>query len=231
MSNPQSAARAPLDAQAAEQERLRRIGRKVRAKLAANKAVQPIMADPAEIWAVGRFFDPFECARLIALIDAVARPSIAYAESGDHDVRTSSSGDLDRNDPFIVELDRRIAGLLGLQPGTGEPMEGQRYFVGQEFKPHIDWFPPGSPGWQREGGRGGQRALTAMVYLNDVEEGGETDFPRLDIAIRPRAGTLVVWNNADRNGVPNPLTAHAGNPVIRGAKYIVTKWYRTRAWS
>jgi len=109
-------------------------------------------------------------------------------------------------------------------------MQGQRYLAGQEFKEHIDWFPPGSPGWQREGAFGGQRAVTVTVYLNAVEQGGETDFPKLDIAVAPRAGTLLIWNNADPDGVPNPRTSHAGNPVIRGTKYIVTKWYRCRRW-
>ena len=46
----------------------------------------------------------------------------------------------------------------------------------------------------------------------------------------PRAGTLLVWNNADERGMPNPWTLHAGNPVVRGTKYVVTKWYRCGRW-
>jgi len=39
-----------------------------------------------------------------------------------------------------------------------------------------------------------------------------------------------VWNNADEDGLPNLRTLHAGNPVTRGVKYIITKWYRARPW-
>lgn len=218
------------DESAAVHDRLRRLGRKVRKRLGANRAVQPIATGQAEVWAIGQFLDEAECRRLMALIDAIARPSTAYAASDDYGVRTSSTGDFDPREPFIHMLDRRIDTLLGLAHETGEPMQGQRYLAGQQFKPHVDWFPLGSQAWQREKVLGGQRAFTAMVYLNAVEEGGETDFPELDIAIHPLPGTLVVWNNADQDGVPNPHTAHAGNPVIRGAKYIVTKWYRCHAW-
>ena len=69
-----------------------------------------------------------------------------------------------------------------------------------------------------------------MVYLNAVEEGGETDFPELDLAVRPSPGALLVWNNADEDGMPNQRTVHSGNPVARGTKYVVTKWYRCRRW-
>lgn len=209
-----------------DQDRLRLIGRRVRKRLAANRAVQRIASDAAELWVVPRFFNEIECGRLIAMIDAVAKPSLAYAESHDAGARTSYSGDLDPADPLVRKLERRIDVLLGVDHATGEALQGQRYSAGQYFKPHIDWFPPGSVGWQRESPRGGQRAFTAMVYLNAVEEGGETDFPRLDIAIRPTPGALLVWNNADEHGVPNPFTAHSGNPVVRGTKYVVTKWYR-----
>jgi prolyl 4-hydroxylase len=164
------------------------------------------------------------------LIDATARPSKAYEIQRSSGIRTSYSGDLDARDPFIRELEGRFAKLLGLDPTHGETIQGQRYTAGQEFRPHTDWFVPGSVAWSLEADRGGQRSVTAMVYLNDVAEGGETDFPLLDLAIAPRRGTLLAWNNADEDGVPNPHMVHAGNPVISGTKYVITKWYRCRPW-
>lgn len=226
MSESRFAERAPLSGYGAVDRDLLLIGRKVRTRLKANPAVLRIGVDKAEIWAVENFLDAIECGRLITLIDQVARPSESHAAGDDLHVRTSYSGDLDPHDPFVRKLQGRIDDLLGLPHRTGEALQGQRYTPGQHFKPHIDWFPPTSPGWEKERAHGGQRALTVMAYLSAVEQGGETDFPELDIAIRPNPGTLLIWNNADEKGRPNPWTVHSGNPVIRGTKYIVTKWYR-----
>ena len=77
---------------------------------------------------------------------------------------------------------------------------------------------------------GGQRTWTAMVYLNDVEEGGATWFPRAGIRVSPRRGLLLAWNNMNPDGSPNPATLHEGMAVVSGVKYIVTKWFREATW-
>ena len=216
-----------LDLESPDKDRLRRIGRRVRKRLAANKALRRIDVDKVELWAMGHFLDALECGRLMSMIDAVATPSEAYDMDSSTGFRTSYSGDVDPLDPFIRGLQRRLDDLLGFESDHSEPIQGQRYTAGQEFKPHVDWFDLTSATWAHEKDHGGQRAFTAMVYLNPVEGGGETDFPRLGIAIEPRPGTLLIWNNADENGALNPWTFHAGNPVTRGVKYIITRWYRS----
>jgi prolyl 4-hydroxylase len=213
---------------ASERAPLARCGKVVRKRLAANSAVQPIDAGKAEMWVVPEFFDAVECGRLMTMIDSVAQPSKAYETDYSSGHRTSYSGHFDPFDPLVRALQDRIDVLLGLDRRFGETLQGQRYTAGQEFKPHNDWFPANSPSWAVEKDRGGQRAFTAMAYLNAVEEGGATEFANLGFGIPPRPGMLLVWNNADRDGVPNPWTTHAGKPVIRGSKYIVTKWYRCR---
>lgn len=225
-----AASPAPPGPESSDNERLRQIGRKVRRRLAANGAVRRIPTDKAELWAVGRFLDAVECGRLISMIDAVAKPSRAHGRDYSTGFRTSYSGDVDPTDPFIRKLQRRINELLGLDHASGETIQGQRYTAGQEFKPHVDWFHPESAMWDEEQARGGQRAFTAMAFLNRVEAGGETDFPLLDIAIEPRPGTLLIWNNMDEDGLPNRWTLHSGNRVTRGVKYVITKWYRCRRW-
>ena len=210
--------------------RLGHIGGKVRARLAANKAALRIPVDQAELWLVENFFDPVECGRLMSLIDQVARPSPIYDADNLPGFRTSYSGDFDPRDPFVRKIERRIDRLLDIHPTYGENLQGQRYQEGQEFKAHEDWFPTGSPHWAHEKNRGGQRSFTAMAYLNPVAAGGATDFPRLGIAVDPRPGMLLVWNNADKDGAPNPWTLHAGLPVERGVKYVITKWYRAGRW-
>lgn len=61
------------------------------------------------------------------------------------------------------------------------------------------------------------RLLTWMVYLNDVEEGGETEFLYQSMRVKPKQGTLVIWPAAFTH-------THRGNPPLSNPKYIVTGW-------
>ena len=213
-----------------DQPALRALGQKVRTRLAANPAVWPVPTDKAELFAVADFVTPEECARLIAMIDEVAKPSTVFDLDYSDGYRTSYSGDVDPHDPFVKKIERRIDDLLGIEPTWGETIQGQRYMPGQQFKPHHDWFHPNTSYWERETSKGGQRAFTAMVYLNDVEAGGTTDFTELGMSIEPKQGVLLLWNNALADGLPNRATLHAGTPVAAGVKYVITKWYRVRPW-
>lgn len=211
-----------------DQAALKRLGNNVRERLVSDPSVYKVETDKAEIYAVTDFLTKSECQRLRLMIDVVARPSTLHTQGYESGFRTSYSGDLDPYDNFIKEISRRIDDLLGINPICGEAVQGQRYFVGQEFKPHTDWFYTTESYWKAEQKRGGQRSWTAMAFLNDVEEGGATHFINIGIGVTPKAGVLLIWNNANPDGSPNVDTLHAGTPVTKGEKYIITKWYRTR---
>ncbi|WP_126172270.1 prolyl hydroxylase family protein [Altericroceibacterium xinjiangense] len=219
----------PADA-VPDRDALRRVGDQVRKRLAANPAVYTIPTDKAEIYAVGDFLSPEECRRVIQMVDRVARPSATFDLGYESEYRTSYSGDVDPHDPFVRKIQRRIDDLLGLDSALGETIQGQRYLPGQQFKAHYDWFDPKGDYWPVQCTHGGQRSYTAMAFLNDVEEGGSTDFTKIGLSVEPKPGALLLWNNADESGVPNEWTMHAGTPVKKGVKYIITKWYRTRPW-
>lgn len=209
---------------------LARTGQDVRQRLSANPAMHRVPVDKAEIWAMSGFLQPGECDRLIEMIDRVAEPSLRFESNYDASYRTSHSGNFDPHDPFVRTIERRFDDLLGISHGWGETIQGQLYREGQEFRTHMDWFTTTQSYWPEQQRSGGQRSFTAMVYLNSVDEGGSTDFPYLGVSIPPTPGALIVWNNADVDGTPNEATLHAGTPVVRGVKYIITKWYRTRNW-
>lgn len=213
-----------------DQDQLRRVGEKVRERLAADPGVYTIDTDKAELFAVGDFLTNAECERLCAMVDETARPSSLHEIGYESGFRTSYSGDLDPFDTFVKGISRRIDDILGMPSEFGEAIQGQRYLPGQQFKPHNDWFYTSERYWELERKRGGQRSWTAMVFLNDVEQGGETHFTHIGIQIEPKPGVLLIWNNALPDGTPNEDTMHAGTPVLAGSKYIITKWYRTRAW-
>lgn len=209
---------------------LLRSGAHVRRRLDANPRAHRIETDRAEIWEIPDFLSDEECSALMAMIDRTAQPSKVLNHGTTEPWRTSSSGDVERYDPFVHALEGRIDKLLGIPHLFGETMQGQRYLEGQEFKYHLDLFWTKSEYWAQESKRGGQRSITAMCFLNDVEEGGATAFTQLGIAVPPQRGKLLVWNNNLPSGAPNEDTMHAGTPVIKGTKYVITKWYRTRKW-
>ena len=214
-----------------EKAALARIGKTVRERLAADPQAYRVPTDLAELYAFGDFLSLGECERLRVMIDAVAQPSQLHTGAYREGFRTSYSGNFDVGDPFVKGIERRIDDLLGLSGKLGERMQGQRYLPGQQFKPHHDFFHPGEPYWQKEKTRGGQRSWTAMMFLNEVEAGGATNFTNVGIDIEPKPGVLLAWNNALPDGSLNHDTLHAGTPVERGEKYVITRWYRVRDWN
>lgn len=213
-----------------DQRALADLGETVRKRLSSDPAVHRVAVENAELFALGGFLNEEECARLMTLIDATAKPSRVFDPERGGKYRTSYSGDFDTSDSFVRMIDRRICDLLGIDSAWGETIQGQRYAPGQEFHGHYDWFDPAASYWPGEQERGGQRSWTAMVYLNEVEEGGATVFERLGASIQPQAGALLAWNNARADGTLNPEVIHAAKPVARGVKYVITKWFRTRPW-
>ena len=73
--------------------------------------------------------------------------------------------------------------------------------------------------WHSEQGPGGSatRAISWLLYLNDVEEGGETEFLYQGFRQKATKGTLVIW--------PASYThTHRGNPPYSNDKYVITGW-------
>lgn len=183
-----------------------------------------------EMFMLRGFLRDRECASLIARIDRDRRPSTIADANGDHYFRTSETCDLPMQEPEIVALDEKISAISGIDRQFGEPIQGQRYEPGQEFKSHTDYFDPHGADFQRYCHVAGQRTWTFMVYLNDVEAGGATRFKVIDKIIQPEKGKLVCWNNRRPDGSVNPATLHHAMKVRKGLKYVITKWYRERPW-
>jgi prolyl 4-hydroxylase len=196
------------------------------ANLAATPGVQRVPTRELELFIVRRFLDPDTCAALIERIDERRRPSEIADDIGIANFRTSETCDLNFSDPVVAHVDRKIADLLGLSLASSEPLQGQRYAPGQEFKPHTDTFEPGGYDFYVHTADTGQRTWTAMMYLNEPEDGGATRFKAIGKTVQPETGKLLTWNNLLQNGRPNPATLHQGMKVRRGTKYVLTKWFR-----
>ena len=208
------------------------LGAYVNARLQMNpKAFRIPCNNLLDIYIVRDFLDERDCREMMALIDADNEPSKLLSYNGDQEFRTSYSCNVDPENETVRRVEARITALMGIDSTHGETIQGQRYQVGQQFKPHYDFFHKGEAYWDEMMRSGGQRTWTAMVFLNDVEGGGETNFTNCAAKITPRRGNLVCWNNMDAIGQPNSFAMHQGCPVTAGTKYIITKWYRERPWA
>lgn len=72
----------------------------------------------------------------------------------------------------------------------------------------------------------GPRILTFFLYLSDVEEGGETAFPHLGIAVKPAKGKALLWPSTQDSNLEmqDHRTTHEAKPVIRGKKFAANTW-------
>jgi prolyl 4-hydroxylase len=198
--------------------------------LRAIPGMQRVPSPQLELFVLRQFIEPALCEALIALIEAQHRPSTIADPNGDAAFRTSSTCDLDPGDAAVAKLDARLAAVSGIDPTHGEPLQGQRYEAGQEFKAHTDYFEPGGGDFDRYCSVAGQRTWTFMIYLNSVEAGGATRFKTIDKVVQPEIGKLLAWNNRLADGQVNPATLHHAMKVRKGLKYVITRWYRERPW-
>lgn len=195
-----------------------------------REGVQRVPSDKLKLFVLRDFLPDEMCTELIALIDEERRPSTLADPNGDEYFRTSETCDLSSDVPEVAELEAMLFALNGIDPAHGEPVQGQRYAQGQEFKPHCDYFNPGGQDWERYTSVAGQRTWTFMIYLNEVEAGGATRFKCIDKTFQAETGKLLCWNNRRPDGTVNPNTLHHGMKVRRGTKYVITKWYREKVW-
>jgi len=128
-------------------------------------------------------------------------------------------------DVVLMLTRSRIAEASGLSPQGLEWPMALHYKPGEEYKPHYDFFDTNARGLAEDVERFGQRVATFLIYLNDNFEGGETEFPRLDIRYRGKKGdALLFFNTTD--GKPDARTLHAGLAPTRGEKWLYSQWIR-----
>tara|TARA_B100001094_G_scaffold278967_1_gene288853 strand:- start:117 stop:536 length:420 start_codon:yes stop_codon:yes gene_type:complete len=132
------------------------------------------------------------------------------------------------DDPIVNTIDERICETLAVNEKYGEAIQGQYYEEGQYFKPHTDFFAPGTKEYDIHCKHYGNRTWTFMIYVKAPLEGGCTLFHDLGIRFNPVIGSAVIWKNLHEDGTPNEQTIHEGEPLIKGSKIVITKWFREK---
>lgn len=184
---------------------------------------------------LGNLLGHDECDELIRYAETrMQRSPVVSDVDGKSEVnayRTSRGAMFQRGESELIgRIEARLAALTSWPVENGEGLQLLRYESGNEYRPHYDWFDPAMPGPRKHLERGGQRVATVVMYLSDVEEGGATSFPNIGLQVQPKKGCAVFFANTDTQRRPDPQTLHAGDPVVKGVKFIATKWMRERAY-
>lgn len=189
------------------------------------------------------FLTQDECNHLIEL----ARPSLVKStvvdsttgKSKDSRVRTSSGTFLERGQDVVIKrIEKRIADFTFIPVEHGEGLQVLQYKESEKYEAHYDYF---HDAFNTK--NGGQRIATVLMYLSNVEEGGETVFPaakvnssevpdweqrsqcaKAGISVRPRMGDALLFWSMKPDAKLDPTSLHGGCPVIKGTKWSATKW-------
>ncbi|MEP9408359.1 2OG-Fe(II) oxygenase [Peribacillus frigoritolerans] len=197
-----------------------------------NHIGNKIKTEDREINVVARLEEPLivvlenvlsdeECDGLIELSkDKMNRSKIGVTHEV-NEIRTSSSMFFQENEyDIITKIEKRISTIMNIPVEHGEGIQILKYTPGQEYKPHFDFFTSSSIAAKNN------RISTIILYLNDVEHGGETFFPKLNFSVFPRKGMAVYFEYFYNDKNLNELTLHGGAPVITGEKWVATQWMR-----
>ena len=184
-----------------------------------------VISDQPRIRIFRQLFTPTECDYLLKVAEGLYRPSMVSTAARPlvrDPIRTSDGATLHWlvEDPAVHALLRRIGKATGTDASQGEASQVLRYQPGQEYKPHYDYVRASD----------NQRIVTALVWLNEDYQGGETAFLRTGQKLRGRKGDAVVFWNSLEDGSIDPLTEHAGLPVQRGTKLLFNRWIRASRW-
>ncbi len=175
-----------------------------------------------DIYAVDQFLSDQECSKVISKASPHLKPCLVKNESTGSvekdQSRTSTNTNLPQVEaPTIVS---KLKSLVSCEADRLEILQVLKYTQGQEFLPHTDGFegPTSACGFEDS-----NRLVTVFCYLNDVEKGGRTYFPAIDLVIEPKKGMAVIHFPSDTNLIGDDRTLHQGMPAIDD-KWLLTTW-------
>lgn len=199
-----------------------------------DHAGNKIITEDREIHIIAKFAEPLivvlgnvlsdeECDQLIQQSkDRMQRSKIANSLEVD-ELRTSSSTFFEEGENALVaRIEKRVSQIMNIPVEHGEGLQILNYKIGQEYKAHFDFFSSTSRAASNP------RLSTLVMYLNDVEQGGETYFPKLNFSVSPQKGMAVYFEYFYNDQKLNDLTLHGGAPVVIGDKWAATQWMRRK---
>ncbi len=196
-----------------------------------------VVSRAPKISVIDGFAAPAECQWLVECGRHNLKRAMVYRKDATGhstaDTRTNSEADFTVvNADLVLSLIRdRIAAAIGVAVEFFEVTKLLHYEPGQQFSLHADFLELNTPALAEEVRQHGQRVMTFLVYLNDDFGGGETEFPRIGLRHKGRAGDAMLFANVDESGAPDYSAVHAGLPPASGVKWLLSQWVRDRAVS
>jgi prolyl 4-hydroxylase len=193
-----------------------------------------ILCSDPEIYTIDNFLSNEECDHFINITTGKFDRALVVSDKENEKGMVSSgrSGEntwVEHNrDDITLKIGTRIAELVNMPLENAESFQVIHYGEIQEYYNHYDsWSHNYSSATLRCIKSGGARLLTALLYLNDVEEGGGTRLSKLNIEVAAKKGKLLVFRNVYEGGhFKHELSEHAGMPVKKGEKYAVNLWFK-----
>lgn len=177
------------------------------------------LSERPDVWLVRSAFTPEECEFLVLLAEPTYQRSVVSigGQNVPDPMRTSDGSTIHWliEDPATHAINRRLAALSATSVQQGEPLQILRYRPGQQYYPHVDWL-----------GEQNRRVMTALIYLNADYEGGETGFVKTGLKVKGHKGDVLVFRSVGTDNEFDPLSEHAGLPVLNGTKYLASRWIR-----
>lgn len=144
-----------------------------------------------------------------------------------HYARNNLSGttlDYHKSPAALVFL-QIAAQTIRLSPLQAEPLSIIKYEIGQKYDPHHDSFTLET--LKENTPEAGNRIATALLYLETPQEGGATDFPKMNISLEAKKNRCVFFSLSHMGtDIKLDESFHGAEPVMRGEKMAVNLWFR-----
>lgn len=165
-----------------------------------------------------------KCEEIIEMIKKDNLDTFVLRTLGNHEP-LANGYILPRNESLGNEILKKVAKFTNSPIENLENVLLMQYGVeNQAYKPHFDYIEE----LQGINIEPGHRIKTCIIYLNDDFEGGETDFPLVNVRIKPEVGKAIYWFNAKEDDLSqlDENSRHSGLPVKKGIKNILVVWVR-----
>ncbi|XP_065869496.1 probable prolyl 4-hydroxylase 12 [Euphorbia lathyris] len=178
------------------------------------------------------FLTDEECDHIISLAQAPKERVLGKGDDlgkfPENELLTSSESLLNMDNHILARIEERISAWTFIPKENGKPLQVMHYGV-EEANQHLHYF--------------GNRTLisnaplmaTLVLYLSNVNEGGEILFPDSEEfgsdcgkgsnILKPTKGNAILFFNARPNASPDKSSSHARCPVRKGEMWSATKYF------